>query len=296
VKLARLGEAKIIAEITRGVAEHPDVPVGIGDDCAAVRGVARGMLELLKVDGVVEGIHFDPQTDLRRVGWKAVCRPISDIAAMGGLPKYALLTVAVPAEMDLSQLKALSTGIRRACARHGVTLVGGETSRSPGPLFISVTLTGFVERARCVTRSGGSPGDLLYVTGRLGGSLKGWHLDFAPRVKEARWLTEHFTVKAMTDLSDGLAADLPRLAAASECGFTLQREAIPRNRDCSVEDALSNGEDYELLFAIDSRTAKKMERAWRKRFPRLPLVCIGLLEAKGHGLQHISGRGYDHFA
>jgi len=249
----------------------------------------------LKVDAVVEEIHFRRDADPRQVGWKAVCRAISDIAAMGGAPAHALVTIALSPKMELSALEALYAGIRRACAKFDVALVGGETSRSPGPLFMNVALTGFVERAHCVTRRGGRAGDLLYVTGRLGGSGKGKHLTFMPRVREARWLVTHFTVNAMIDVSDGLAADLPRLAGASGCAFTLDRSAIPRTSGCSTDAALSDGEDYELLFAIRPALAEKLERAWRRNFPKLPLTRIGALVAKRHGTK-LQARGYDHFA
>jgi thiamine-monophosphate kinase len=296
VKVAHLGEAQIIREFARGLRQRNDVRAGIGDDCAVIGTRNAATWQLWKVDAVIEEIHFRPDADLRRVGWKAVCRAVSDIAAMGGMPTHALVTAALSREMEFSDVKALAAGIRRACAHFDVTLVGGETARSPGPLFINVALTGMVERTRCVLRSGGTPGDVLYVTGRLGGSLKGKHLNFMPRLKEARWLVTHFAINAMIDLSDGLAADLPRLAIASQCGFTLDQKAIPRNRGSSLEDALNDGEDYELLFATSRRTAKKLENAWRAKFPNLPLTCVGALTPKAQGTTKIAARGYDHFA
>ena len=207
--------------------------VGAGDDCAVIGRPRDARWQLLKTDAVVEGVHFLAAEDPQRVGWKALCRAISDIAAMGGVPAHALITLAAPPTTRVARVKALYAGLRKAARKYGVAIVGGETSRSPGPLFLNVALTGWVERQHCVLRSGGRPGDLLYVTGRLGGSLAGKHLDFQPRLEEARWLVSHFKPRAMMDLSDGLAADLPRLAAASHCGYVVDEERLPLNRGCT---------------------------------------------------------------
>ena len=190
MKIAALGEDAVVAAITRGLPLGGDVRRGVGDDCAVIGAPRDRVWRLLKTDCVVEGVHFLEKEEPARVGWKALCRAVSDIAAMGGLPCHALITVAVARDVKLAWLRGLYAGLRKAARRFGVSIVGGETSRSPGPAFISVALTGEVERARCVTRSGGRAGDILFVTGRLGGSLAGKHLDFVPRLAEARWLTE----------------------------------------------------------------------------------------------------------
>lgn len=217
---------------------------------------------------------------------------------MGGEPRHALITVAAPRTMEVSRLTALYAGLRKAARRFRFGIVGGETARSPGPLLLSVALTGTVERSRCILRSGGKPGDLLYVTGRLGGSLAGKHLDFVPRLIEARWLTAHFRIHAMIDLSDGLGSDLPRLATASRCGFELWNERVPRTPHCTLEQALGNGEDYELLFAIAKREAKKLVLSWKKKFRNLPLTPIGALtRSAGTGPELFTqSHGFDHFA
>ena len=209
-----------------------------------------------------------------------MCRAVSDIAAMGGGPRHALITMAVARDVKMAWLRGIYAGLRAAARRFGVSIVGGETSRSPGPAFISIALTGEVERTRCVTRGGGKAGDVLFVTGRLGGSLAGKHLDFIPRIAEARWLTANFKIRAMMDISDGLAADLPRLARASGCGFEICEETIPRNRGCTVAQALSDGEDFELLFAARPADASRLEAQWRRKFPKLPLTKIGALRRR----------------
>ena len=146
--------------------------------------------------------------------------------------------------------------------------------------MISVSLTGFVERRRWIGRGGGKPNDELFVTGRLGGSLRGRHLKFTPRIEEARWLTKNFSIHAMMDLSDGLGADLPRLARASDVGFEVDETALPLNRGCTIEQAISDGEDYELLFAISPQHAKSLAGSWRRKFPDVPLTRIGRLNPK----------------
>ena len=295
MKLARYSEERLVADITRGLPLGPEVRVGAGDDCAVIGSPRAARWTLLKADAVVEGVHFLRDDDARRVGWKALCRAISDVAAMGGVPEHALVTIAVSRDDEVARVKALYAGLRRAARKFGVSIVGGETSRSPGPLFVNVTLTGSVERTRCVLRSGARPGDLLFVTGRLGGSRAGRHLDFTPRLAEARWLVTHFHPHAMMDLSDGIAADLPRLAQASKCGFTLDEAAIPCAPDCTVREALSDGEDFELLFALSPREAAGIHARWRQTFKKLPLTRIGSVtqaSTPNIPLPH----GHDHFA
>ena len=299
MKLRELGEDRLIARLIRGLPLGGEVRAGAGDDCAVIGAPRAARWELLKTDAVVEGVHFEPGEKMERVGWKGLCRALSDIAAMGGVPSYGLITLAVPAECEMAKLEALYRGLRKAARRFGVSIVGGETSRSPGPLFVSIALTGWVERARCILRSGGRVGDGLYVTGRLGGSRAGRHLDFIPRLAEARWLTAHAKLHAMMDLSDGLGADLPRLATASGCGFYLDEAALPCTPGCSVEQALNDGEDFELLFALPLKRGVELQLRWKTEFPRVPLTCIGFLTKPGFKAPGKKGApplyGFDHF-
>ena len=296
VTLAQLGENALVTRLVRGFPRGADVLVGPGDDCAVIGRPRDQTWTLLKTDCVIERVHFRPDEDPRRIGWKALCRALSDIAAMGGKPAHALITIAARRDEKAARLDAIYAGLRRAARRFGVSLAGGETARSPGPLFINVALIGTVARTRCVLRSGGKPGDALYVTGRLGGSLAGKHLDFTPRLAESRWLTAHFKPHAMMDLSDGLVADLPRLADASRCGFILQPEKIPRTRGCTPEQAMGDGEDYELLFSIAARKCARLEASWPTQFPRTRLTRIGELNSKFKIRNPRFHRGFDHFA
>lgn len=296
--LADCGEDAVLAALLAELPPIQDASVvtGVGDDCATLRPVAAGRLQLLKTDCVIEGVHFTPDTAPQKIGWKAMCRPLSDIAAMGGEPCHALVTLALSAGVSLRWARGVYAGIGRAAREFGVSVVGGETARSPGPCFLSICLTGTVAAKNCVTRSGGRVGDRVYVTGRLGGSFKsGRHLRFRPRLAEARWLVERYRIHAMMDLSDGLATDLPRMAAASGTGFRLEPAKIPRSAGCTLAQALGDGEDYELLFALGARAGATLEKAWRSRFPRLRLAAIGSLTDPGvaEGLENITG--YVHF-
>lgn len=295
MKLAGYGEDRLVHELTEKLARGAQVRVGVGDDCAVIGSKTGRTWQLLKTDCIVEGVHFLKTASPKQVGRKALARALSDIAAMGGLPECALITIAAPGSMEVTWLKHFYAGLSAVAKEFGVSIVGGETARSPGVFFCSVALTGTVERTLCVTRSGGRPGDLLYVTGRLGGSIRGKHLTFTPRIAEARWLVQHFKPRAMMDLSDGLGSDLPRLAQASGCGFTVSTEKIPLNKGCTTQNALADGEDFELLFAIHPREAARLESAWKRKFPKLPLTCIGRLlpDLKRTTLK---SHGYDHYA
>ena len=296
MKLAGYSEDRLVAEITRGLPLGAEVRVGAGDDCAVIGAPRARRWQLLKTDVVVEGVHFLRTDDPRRVGWKALCRAISDVAAMGGVPEHALITIAVSRDDDVARVKALYAGLRRAAKKFGVSIVGGETSRSPGPLFVNVALTGSVERTRCVLRSGAKAGDVLFVTGHLGGSRAGKHLDFTPRLAEARWLVAHCRPRAMMDLSDGLAADLPRLARASRCHFAIDPSRIPLTPGCTFLQALSDGEDFELLFALAPKDAARIAPKWRRTFGKLSLSPIGRATQHSTLNTQLSPNGHDHFA
>ena len=300
--LADYGEDRLVAALLAclpaDVRAGDGVIIGAGDDCAVVRlpGEA-GQLQLLKTDCVIEGVHYPPDTSPERVGWKALCRPLSDIAAMGGRPLHALVTLALPGSATLAYARAIYTGLGCAAERFGVRIVGGETARSPTAAFVSVALTGTPGPGGTVVRSGGEPGHVVYVTGRLGGSFaSGKHLDFVPRLAEAQWLVSRFPVSAMMDLSDGLGRDLPRLAAASGTGYALDAVKLPVTSGCSVAQALGDGEDYELLFTVVPSVSATLEGGWRERWPALELTRIGVLSAPSRRSGLEPGTGFDHFA
>ena len=295
MNLAELGEDRLLQQITSGLSRNSSVVLGAGDDCALVRVDGRDKLLVLKTDCVVADVHFTNAAKPSAVGWKAMARPLSDFAAMSAVPEFALVTIITPSSTKVAWLTALYRGLTTAAERFGVAIVGGETSATRGRLAISVSVTGTAETNGWIGRSGGRAGDELFVTGTLGGSIRGKHLRFIPRIAESLWLTKHFRVRAMMDLSDGLGADLPRLARASKVGFEVDKEAIPRTRGCTIEQAISDGEDYELLFAVAPRESEQLQASWRGRFPKLELTRIGRLIRKSKIENRNLPAGYVHF-
>ena len=295
MKLRQIGEDRLLAELLPSLGGNRHVVTRAGDDCAVVRPPGGDKLVLLKCDCVVEHVHFKRGADPVAVGWKAMMRPLSDFAAMSGVPQFALITLMLPPRTTLAWVKKAYRGMRRAAAKFDVAIVGGETSRAPAVAAISVSVSGFVEPDRRVLRSGGRAGDDLFVTGRLGGSIAGRHLRFLPRIDESRWLTKNFRVRAMMDLSDGLGTDLPRLAEASRLGFELDVARLPRSSGATIKQAISDGEDYELLFAVAPKESARLLARWRKKFPRLSLTRIGRLLPKSKGQGTRLQRGYIHF-
>lgn len=295
MKLRKIGEEKLLGLLLPGLPLAKEVVSGPGDDCALVETPGRRNFLVLKTDCVVAGVHFLPTAKATDVGWKAMMRPLSDFAATSAVPQFALITLIAPAQTRVQWVKALYRGLRRAAKRFKVSIVGGEMSSTPGPVAISVSVAGFVEKDRCASRRGGKAGDDLFVTGRLGGAGRQKHLQFVPRIAESRWLTKNFAIHAMMDLSDGLGADLPRLARASRVGFIVETENLPLARGATIDNAISEGEDYELLFAILPRERTRLEREWRRNFPRVPLTRIGQLNPKSKTRNSKLPGGYVHF-
>jgi len=295
MKLGDLGEDRLLDQLWFDLPFARTVAAGPGDDCAVVETPDRRKLLVLKTDCVVEGVHFLRGTNALDVGWKAMMRPLSDFAATSAEPQFALITLMAPKQTEVAWVKELYRGLYQAATRFKVSMVGGETSSTPGPIAISTSVVGWVERGRWASRRGGKVGDDLFVTGRLGGALKRKHLRFMPRIAESRWLTKNFPIHAMMDLSDGLGTDLPRLARASKVGFEIEMEKLPLARGATADDAISEGEDYELLFAISPRDKNRLEREWGKKFPKLPLTRIGSLSQLLTKDHQLLPRGYVHF-
>jgi thiamine-monophosphate kinase len=293
--VSEIGEDALIARLVRLLpATRREVVVGPGDDCAVLRSARAGWYDLLKTDCIVEGVHFLREAKPERIGWKAMARVVSDIAATGGIPASAVVTLLLPKDWPVVGAEGIYRGIAKAARNYGVDVVGGETS-SASRAMLSVSMTGRVERKCCVLRSGGKAGDVLFASGRLGGSLSGKHLTFEPRQTEARWLVKTWKPHAMMDLSDGLAKDLPRLAAASGVGFELDLAAVPRTRGCTLAQSLGDGEDYELLLAMAPKNASRLGDAWKRRFPGLPLTRIGKLVPDPEQRTTLVGGGWEHF-
>ncbi len=290
--LSDIGEDALIERLVRLVPRDPDPPAGPGDDCAVIDHGGDPLL-LLKTDALVEHVHFLSTTPARAVGWKAAARVVSDIAAMGGSPGHFLVTLALPPATSVAWVEELYRGIGDCLEKFGGYLAGGETTGVPpgSAAVISIAATGNIHRKHLVLRSTGQVGDVLLVTGRLGGSIHGKHLDFTPRLRETSWLVAHFKPTAMMDLSDGVARDLPRLAAASGCGFVIAQDALPLTAGCTPAQALGDGEDYEILFTLDAGRVAELLASWP--FPELPLTRIGELVSSSEG-DFLTG-GWEHF-
>jgi thiamine-monophosphate kinase len=308
-----MNELELIARLTQQLPTNPNVVVGPGDDCAVLR--FDGEFDfLLKTDAVVEGVHFESGEDPRRVGRKALARCLSDIAAMAGTPSSALVTLGLPREFDAGTVEKIYEGINELAAKYSVAVVGGETTTNPERILISVALLGTVPKGRAVLRSGSRKGDVLFVSGQLGGSLSGKHLDFEPRLREAEWLAANFEIHAMIDLSDGLAGDLRHLLRAENLGAEVLASAIPISREAKIQAraessakppllaALTDGEDFELLFTAPGNRAVALMDAWKVQFPGTPLSCIGKIVGEPgvrlrdhNGVRDLNLHGYVHF-
>jgi thiamine-monophosphate kinase len=292
--LREIGENALIERLIRLVPQDANPSANPGDDCAVIDlGSQIPTLLLLKTDALVEGVHYLAGTSPRAVGWKSVARVISDFAAMGGHPNHFLITLVLQPETHVKWVEDLYRGISDCLELFGGVVAGGETSSVPSgsSAVISIAATGSVQREHLVLRSTANPGDVLLCTGLLGGSIHGKHLNFTPRIKEAEWLIENFKPTAMMDLSDGLAKDLPRMAAASGCGFHVDKLSLPITPGCTQDQALGDGEDFELLFTIQESQVPDLLNSWP--FPDLPLTRIGQILEKGNE-SSLEG-GWEHF-
>jgi thiamine-monophosphate kinase len=331
--LAELGERGLIARIrSRLPPPGPDVLAGIGDDAAAVTWDRRVLL--LTTDTLLENVHFRRATaTFRQIGAKALAVNVSDIAAMGGEPRYALLAVALPPSLPVADVDELYAGLHAVAGRYRVALVGGDTCATPGGIVLSVTLVGAVEGAP-LRRSGARPGDAILVTGTLGASAAGLavleggpaalpadamtavvqaHRDPTPRVVEGRLIHASGGATAMIDVSDGLVTDLGHVAAESGVGARVYLDTLPLSAATRavaealgsdpVAWALSGGEDYELLFTATAARAPAIARAVTDG-SGTPVRVIGEVRPATEGLRFLDGTGrpvpvrpgFDHFA
>ncbi len=291
--LADLGEDKLVRLITAKLSTDGSIIAGPGDDCAVVVAPKAGEQLLLKTDTIVEGVHFTADTPARLVGRKAMARVLSDFAAMAATPKHALVTLIAPPETPVKRVLGLYEGMTQLADEHEVRIVGGETSRG-SQLSLTVSMTGTALKKKWISRSGAKAEDLIFVTGTLGGSIRGKHLKFQPLLAEAHWLVKHARVTAMMDLSDGLAKDLPRLADQSGVGFEIEPARIPLTRGCTLEQALTDGEDYELLLTLHPQTPLSLPDEFHRAFAHTRLHLIGKILADPKR-RNLGQGGWDHF-
>ncbi len=285
----REGEFEFLRWIRRraGRVRGP-VLVGPGDDAAVVR--LADPRVVIHVDNTVEGVHFARGASWRAAGWKSVMRCASDIAAMGCRPVAVLAGAVLPRRLSRADRRAIVSGMLAACRAGGMRLVGGDlTAVRTGPTVLSVTVFGEVPRGcRPVRRAGARPGDLIAVTGRLGGSISGRHLRIRPRIREALALQETLTLHAMIDISDGFAADLGHLLDESGVGAQITARDIPVHPDARrlarrtgktpLAHALSDGEDHELVFTFPARERGRLARL------AFPVAVVGRVR-RGRGIR-----------
>lgn len=297
-QLSQLGEFGLIELLKKYKGSGAAVVKGIGDDTAVVPLDARRYL-LLTTDMLLEGVHFTRRMLARAIGRKALACSISDIAAMGGVPRYALVSLGVPGNLPWAFVRDLYKGMDALARQFGVAIIGGDTIKSE-KIVINVALTGEVRKKDVVCRSGARPGDQIFVTGPLGNSLaSGRHLKFTPRIKESQHLVRHAKPTAMIDISDGLAADLGHILEESKVGAVLEAAKVPRRVGANLRQALYDGEDFELLFTVSPSKAPLLKR--QKEFQFYPIGEIVphvrglLLRNKSGALTKITPRGYTHF-
>lgn len=291
--LAALGETGLLELLTgRWKPDSARVLVGVGDDCAVLRGEGKNHFLLFKTDVVVEGVHFSHEAKPQWIGRKALTRALSDLAAMGASPLAAVVTLGIPPNESVRRLRAIYRGLEQTAKRYRVDLVGGETTRAR-QLFLNMALLGECRGYRPVLRSGAQAGDLIFVTGKLGATQARRHLLFEPRLAEGQWLARNRLASALMDLSDGLGADLPRMARASRVDFRLDPKAIPLARGSTISMAVNDGEDYELLFTVSPAQVKILKKKWPFA---TPLHCIGMMRPCGKKTTGLSfAHGFDHF-
>ena len=298
MSLENIGEFGLIERFRRQIKTDLSVIKGSGDDCAVIAFDKKNYL-LATCDMIVEGVDFTKRDPARLIGRKALAISLSDIAACAGVPRYALAAFGVPQGIPLRFIEQVFSGMNALAREYKVNLVGGDISKSK-EIVIDVSVLGSVEKGRLVLRSGAKVGDGVFVSGPLGGSIKGKHLAFTPRVREARFLTEHYKINSMIDISDGLTLDLGQLAKASGVGAVLFEGAIPlAKRSSGLKDALYSGEDFELLFTLAQKEARRLCAQRQHRFYR-----IGEIVEKRHGLslsgkdgsrRAIAVKGFTHF-
>lgn len=281
--VSSIGEFALIDRLKKFQQATLAVVLGIGDDAAVLK-LDRHRYQLFTTDMLVEDVHFTRTASPKAVGHKAIACSISDIAAMGGVATVAVVSIGVPRGLSLKYIEQVYKGMRTCARAFGVSIVGGDTVKAD-KLVVNVALLGEVEKKYLLTRSGAKPGDRVFVTGKLGGSLaSGRHLTFTPRMREARFLVQHFKPTSMMDISDGLAGDMRRILKASKVGAVLEAGKIPCHKNVALNSALTDGEDFELLFTLPFVRARKLVE-YSRIYQGWQFTEIGVITASAGKMQ-----------
>jgi len=296
--VSNLGEDNLLRMFRQKIRTDKSVIVGSGDDCAVLK-LDKNNYQLFTCDMLVEEVDFLSSARPYLVGRKAIGVCVSDIASCGGLPRHCLISLGMPKTTPLKKVGTLFKGMLDAAKEFRVNIAGGDLSASPR-LVIDVSMLGVVEKQRLALRSNARIGDIIFVSGPLGGSLSGKHLNFCPRIKEARFLVKNFKVGGMIDISDGLAKDLGHILEESKLGAVIYEELIPQSSySKGLKDALYSGEDFELLFTLSCRQARRLSMLDKFGFRAIgeiipPKYGLNLVNKAGRQMA-IPKRGFTHF-
>jgi len=309
-------EFAVIESLKKKIPRRMQGEIGIGDDAGVLSaGAQRALPLLLTTDTLVEGVDFIPgKVRPELIGRKALAINLSDIAAMGAEPLAFVVTLGLPRAWSEKWILRFYDGVLALARRYKISCAGGDITRAR-QFFASVALMGRARKNEIILRNGARPGDWMGVTGSLGGSILGRHLRFAPRIREARYLSRFIRPHAMIDISDGLLQDMGHILKASRVGAAVEAAAIPISRAAirlaggrrgrALIHALTDGEDFELLFTVSAAQKKKLEISWKRRFPKLRLSWIGRIRpgqrmewrrnAKRMPAPRLSKTGFTHF-
>ncbi|NNK79004.1 MAG: thiamine-monophosphate kinase [Litoreibacter sp.] len=297
--LKEMGEHEVVRRLTARLGAHAELMTGAGDDCAVVRLADSPIDQVYTTDPLVEGVHFKAGEKSERVGNKAAGRVLSDLAAMGAHPRWLLVNVVAPADQQFEDLENIYKGMNALCARFGAVIIGGDVARGP-VLELHLFGIGELPAGTALLRSGARPGDEIFVSGPLGCSIEGRHLDFTPRVEEGIFLRESGMVHALIDVSDGVATDLRHILKQSATGALLDADLIPCNG--TLENALYDGEDFELLGTVAPDASEMLRLKYAERFGS-ELTVIGRMTGEagvlklrdGKGVRTLEAKAFEHF-
>ena len=308
VKLSEIGEFGLIDLIAKREPKLSNTLIGIGDDAAVLK--AKGKYQLITTDTFIENVHFTlKKASFFALGRKVMAANISDIAAMGGYPTHALVTIGLPKKITVKQVQQLYQGINSLARRYKIDIVGGDTIASPREVVISITLLGEVEKRYLLTRSGAKPGNLILVTGAFGGpAARKFVIRNAScviRLKEAHNIAKSRRATSMIDSSDGLVRSVLELCKASRMGARIYEDLVPIAKGASLSQALYGGEEYELVFTANKKDLTSLRKIVKilvvgEIVPRPPAGRAGkfgvkLVDSYGRIKPPKSG-GYEHFS